>query len=59
MINNNADFRYKTTYLGPFEITHCNTNITVTLQYAYIKIRYSIGRIDPYTSDTNVEDIIF
>ena len=38
-------------------ITQCWTNGTVTLQCGAIKIRYNILRINPYTSDTNVEDI--
>ena len=29
----------------------------VTLQYGPTKIRYNIGRNNPYTSDTNNEDI--
>ena len=57
MINNHAAYKYETPYKGPFVITQCWTNGTVTLQYGPTKIRYNIGRNNPYTSDTNNEDI--
>ena len=44
-------------YKGPFVITWCWTNGTVTLQYGPEQIRYNIRQIKPYKSDTNVEDI--
>ena len=43
--------------IGPFAITRCFTNGMVNLQYGPKKIRYNIRRINPYKSDTNVEDI--
>ena len=58
MITNNDAYKYETPYKGPFLITKCWTNVTVTLQYGAIKIRHNIICIKPYTSDTNVEDII-
>ena len=57
MFTNNATYKYETPYNGPFEIIQCCTNGTVTLQCGEIKIRHNISRINPYTSDTNVEDI--
>ena len=38
-------------------ITRCCTNVTVSLQCVATKIRYNVGRIKPYNSNTNVEDI--
>ena len=58
MLNNNAAYRYETPYKGPFVIRHCCTNGAVTLQSGAIKIRYDIRCINPYTYDTNIEDII-
>ena len=49
MLNNSADFKYETPYIGPFEITQCWTNVMVTLQYREIKIRYNIHHIKLYT----------
>ena len=57
MINKHAVYKHKTPYKGPFVITQCWTNGTVTLQYGAIKIRYNIRHINLYKSDTNVEDI--
>ena len=57
MLSNSAAYKYKTQYIDPFVITQCCTNIKVTLQYDEIKIRYNTRRINPYTTDINVEDI--
>ena len=57
MLNNNAAFKYDTSYKGIFEIEKCWSNGMVTLQYGATNIRYNIRRINPYTSDTNFEDI--
>ena len=57
MLNNHAAYKHETPYKGPFVIKQCWTNGTVTVQCGAIKIRYNICRINPYTSDTNVEDI--
>ena len=43
--------------MEPFEITQCFTNGTVNLQCGAIQMRYNICCINPYKSDTNVEDI--
>ena len=57
MLNNHATHKYETTYKGPFMITLCCTNVTVTLQYGVTKIRHNMSCIKTYTSDTNMEDI--
>ena len=57
MLNNNDAFKYETPYNGPFEITQCLTNGTVTLKYG-TKNRYNIRQIKPYIFDTNLEDIV-
>ena len=33
MLTNNAAYKYEIPYYGPFVITQCRTNGTVTLQY--------------------------
>ena len=38
-------------------ITQCCTNRTFTLKCVAINIRHNICHINPYTSDTNIEDI--
>ena len=58
MINNNSDFNYETFYKDPFNITQCCNNGTVTLQCGAINISHNIQHMKPYTSDTNIEDII-
>ena len=57
MLNNSAAYKYETPYKGPFVITQCWTNGTITLQCDAIKIRHNIHQIKPYTSDKNVKDI--
>ena len=57
ILTNNYAFKYETPYNGPFEITWCWINGTVTLQCGAIKIRHNTRHINPYKSDTNVEDI--
>ena len=57
MLNNHAAYKYETPYKVPFLITQCFTNGTVNLQHGVTKIRYNIRQINPYKSDTNVEDI--
>ena len=57
MLTNNAVYKYETPYNGPFMITQCWKNGTVTLQCGLILIRHNIHQIKPYTSDTNVGDI--
>ena len=57
MHDNHAGYKYETPYKGPFVITQCWTNGTVTLQCGAIKIRCNIRRIKPYTYDTNFEEI--
>ena len=43
-------------YKGPFLIKQCFTNGTVNSQYGLTEIGYNICRINPYKSDTKVED---
>ena len=57
MLNNHAAYKYATLYKGAFLISHCWTNVMVTLQCGKTKIRYNIRRIKQYKSDTNIEDI--
>ena len=42
---------------GPFVITKYFSNGMANLQCGAIKIKYNICRINPYKSDTKVEDI--
>ena len=48
MLNDKAEYKYETLYNGPFEITECWSNVTITLQVGSIKIRYNIHSIKPY-----------
>ena len=57
MIDNNAAYKYETTYEGPFMINQYCTNGMVKLQYGGVKIRYTICCIKPYIYDKNIEDI--
>ena len=57
MIVNNYAWKYEILYNGPFMITQCCTNRTFTLKCVAINIRHNICHINPYTSDTNIEDI--
>ena len=57
MINNHAAYNYETTYRGPFVITQCWNNGTIKLQCHETRIRYSICRMKPHTSDKNIEYI--
>ena len=42
---------------GQFVMKKCWTNGTVILHYDEVKIRHNIRHINPYKSNTNVEDI--
>ena len=57
MLNNHAEYKYETSFKGPFLITQCLTNGKVILHCGLIKIRHNIRHIKPYKYDTNVEDI--
>ena len=57
MLNNHAAYKYLIPYDVPFVITKCWTNGMFTLQCVPKKSKNDIGRINPYISDTNVEDI--
>ena len=57
MLNSHALYKYKTPYKGPFVITWCWTNGTVTRKYGPIQITHNIHWIMPYKSYTNVEYI--
>ena len=59
MLINNSSYEYETPYKGTFVIMQCLNNGTVKLQCGATKIRYSIHCINPYTYDTNIEDINF
>ena len=56
MLNNHTAYKYETPYKGPFVITQCFINGTVTLHYGQTKIRSNILRIKPYKLDTKVQD---
>ena len=57
ILTNNAEYKYETPSNEPFGITQCWTNDTFTLQCGAIQIRHNMHQINPYTSDTNVEEI--
>ena len=56
MLTSNSAYKYETPYKGPFFISQFWINGTVTLQCGTINIGRDICCINPYTSDTNVED---
>ena len=56
MLTNHAALKTETPYKGPFLITRCFTNGTVSLQYGPTKIRHNLRRIKPYKLDTKVGD---
>ena len=56
MLASHTAYKYETPYTVPFLITRCITNGKVKLQYGPTKIRYNIRQINPYKSDTKVED---
>ena len=57
MLNISALYKYEAPYKCLFVITQCGNNRKVVLQCGWIKFRYNIRRIKPYTPDTKVEDI--
>ena len=57
IITKHTSKKYEMPCTGPFVITQCFTNGTVNLQCGPKTIRYNIYRINPYKSDTKVEDI--
>ena len=57
MLTNKIAYKYEIPYKGPFLITWCFTNGTVSLQCGTTQVTYNIRRINPYKSDTKVEDI--
>ena len=58
IVNSNTNLKYKAPYKDTFEITHCQTNRMVPLQWGATKTRCNICRIELYKSDTNVENIM-
>ena len=58
ILTKESAFKDETPYNGPFEITQCWTNGTVTLQCDIIKNRYNIRHIKLYKSDTKIGDNI-
>ena len=57
MITNNFTYKYENPYNVQFLETQFLTNGTVTLKWGAIKIRNTVRRIEPHTSDAKVEDI--
>ena len=68
MLNNKNVYKYEITYKGPFVITrfwnngmvtiqYGTTNGSVIIQYGTKKIMYNICQINPYKSNTKIEDI--
>ena len=57
MINNHAAYKYEMPYKVPLVINNCWINGTVTLKCVPTKIRYNMYWIQPYTFDTNIEDV--
>ena len=57
IIANDTAYKYETPYTGPFSLTRCFTNGTVSLQCGTKNIMYDMCHIKPYKSDTKVEDI--
>ena len=56
MLNNQTEYKYDTPYKFHFVITQCLIDGTVNLQTGGTKIGYNTRRINPYKSDTKVED---
>ena len=56
MLTKHTAYKYETLYTGPFLITWCWTNGTVSFQIGVTEIRYNICCINPYKSDTKVEN---
>ena len=56
MINKHTTYKYETPYWGPFVMTPCWTNCTVSLKVGAKEISYNIRCINQYKSDTKVED---
>ena len=56
MITYHTAYKYETPYKGPFVKTQCFNNDTVNLQCIATEIRHNICFINPYESETKVED---
>ena len=56
MLTHHTIYKYETSYKGSFMITPCFTNVMVKLQCSVTQIKYNICCIEPYISDTKVED---
>ena len=56
ILTNHTACKYETPFKGPFVITKFFTNVTVNFQCGVAQIRYNICRINPYKSDTRVDD---
>ena len=52
MLSKHAAYKYEMPYMGPFVITRCWTNGTVSLQIGATEIRYNTRHINPYKLDT-------
>ena len=55
MLARNTANKYNTPYTGPFVITRCLNNGTVSLKIGAPDIRYNICHNYPYILDTKVE----
>ena len=58
ILSNDTAFKDEIPYNGPFEITQCWTNGTVTLHAGVINNSYIIGYINPYKYDTNLDNYL-
>ena len=56
MLTKYTAYKYETPYKGPFAMTRCFTNVTVSLKIVTTEIRYNIIRIKPYKFDNKVDD---
>ena len=57
MLTNHTAYKNETAYKGPFVITQCFTNGTINLQCGVVQIKYNIRHIQPYISDTKVDNL--
>ena len=54
ILTKHNSYKYETPYTDPFVITHCWTNVMVSLHIGATEIGYHIRRINPYKSNTQV-----
>ena len=63
MLTKHTAYKYETPYMVPFVISQCFTNETLNIKcgrtkirYNILRIKYNILRINPYKSDTKVDN---